>query len=146
MATTVTASTLTVGITESIELNGRNHGNSNVITIDTIADIYKRIVTVPASTDTTIVAFKQTVGPTSQDGSFMDKERVKYIRITNLDNANSVGVSLQIDAQEDNSVADMSHEFTLEPGMSWIYGSPHNSILVDDNDATIIIEHASEQI
>jgi hypothetical protein len=61
MATTITPSTLTVKITESISLNGRNQGSSNTLSIDSINEVYKRIVSCPANSETTIAHFHSSV-------------------------------------------------------------------------------------
>ena len=103
MASTLTASTMTVSISESITLNGKNQGGSTTLSIASIKDIYKRIVTIAADDDATVAVFKSTTA--SSDSAF-DKENVKYIRITNLDDTNSLNISLQLDSGEDNSAAD----------------------------------------
>ena len=53
MASTISAATMTVEITEKIILNGRDQGATNKLSISSIKDVSKRIVTVPASGDTT---------------------------------------------------------------------------------------------
>ena len=45
MATTLTAATLTVTVTESISLNGKDQGATNSFTVASINEIYKHIVT-----------------------------------------------------------------------------------------------------
>ena len=57
MASTITAATLTVRVVESISLNGSAQGASNSFTIDSINEIFKRIVTCPANQDTTVATF-----------------------------------------------------------------------------------------
>ena len=49
MASTVTTATMTVTVSESITLNGKNQGSINTLSIPAIANISKRIVNVPAS-------------------------------------------------------------------------------------------------
>jgi hypothetical protein len=46
MTSTVTAATMTVKIVESITLNGDDHGSTNTLTIASINEVMKRIVTV----------------------------------------------------------------------------------------------------
>ena len=47
MATTITAATLTVTLTEAISLNGYDQGAKNVLAISSIGEVYKRILTIP---------------------------------------------------------------------------------------------------
>ena len=135
MASTITAATMTVTITESIALNGRDQGASNTATIASIKDVSKRIVTIAGDDDATVLVFKSTTA--SADGA-LDKDLVKYIRITNLDNTNSVNISLQLDSGEDNSAADLSVTHLLEAGRSFIMGSPDEAVHADDDSPTIV--------
>jgi len=125
---------LRVTLTEDLSLKGHQYGGEKSFTISSIADVYKRIVTVPASVDTTLVSFKDTVGGAD---SAMDIQNVKYIRVTNLDSSNSVHLSLQIDNDEDDSAADESATILLEAGKSFILGAPHDSVCVNDTNANI---------
>ena len=135
MASTITASTLTVTHTESISLNGSAQGSSNTFTVGSIKDIYKRIVTIASGDDVTVATFKSTTA--ISDAAF-DKDLVKYIRITNLDDSNSVNISLQLDSDEDNSAADLSVTHLLEAGRSFIMGAVDEAVHADDDAATII--------
>ena len=49
MTSTITSSSLTVTITEAITLNGYDQGSQNAATIGSIANVFKRIITVPTS-------------------------------------------------------------------------------------------------
>ena len=135
MASTITASTLKVTIREEIELNGVQQGGVNRLSIGSIKDISKRIVTIAADDDATVLVFKSTTA--IADGS-LDKDNVKYIRITNLDDSNSVNISLQLDSDEDNSAADLSVTHLLESGRSFIMGTPDEAVHADDDAATIV--------
>ena len=95
---------LTVTHTEDITLNGQQFGGTNVKSISGINNIYKRIVTCPANVDTTILRTGVTVDVTD---SSMDVQDVKYIRLTNLDSANSVNVNLQIDVTANATISGM---------------------------------------
>ena len=121
---------LTVILKEDIVIDGHQYGGSKEFVVSGIADIYKRSVTVPASVDTTLVSFKDTVGGAD---SAMDIQNVKYIRVTNLDRTNSVNVSLQIDNDKDHSAT-----ILLEAEKSLILSTPHESIAVSDANATVI--------
>ena len=42
MASTITAASLTVKITEAVTLNGYDYGSQNTLTIDSINEVFKR--------------------------------------------------------------------------------------------------------
>ena len=134
MASTITSADLVVKITEDIVLNGSPQGSTNSFTISSIADVFKRIVSIAADDDATVLVFKSTTA--SADGA-LDKENVKYIRITNLDDTNSVNISLQLDSDEDNSAADIQSTHLLEAGRSFVMGTPDEAVQVHDSSATI---------
>ena len=135
MASTISTANLKVKITEEVILNGKDQGSSNTLTIGSIKDISKRIVTIAADDDATVLVFKSTTA--SADGA-LDKDNVKYIRITNLDDSNSVNISLQLDSDEDNSAADLSVTHLLEAGRSFMMGTPDEAVHADDDAATIV--------
>ena len=134
MATTITAATMTVSITESISLNGSAQGAVNSFTIDSINEVFKRIVTCPANQDTTVATF-QTATNTADNA--IDLEDVRYIRLTNLDDTNSINLSLQTAGGEDGS-PNMSATILIEAGKSFMMGSPHDGIAMDDDAAGIV--------
>ena len=137
MASTITAATLRVNITEDIILNGKNQGGTNILSIASVNEIYKRIVTCPANVDTTIFRSGVTVDVTD---SSMDVQDVKYIRLTNLDDSNSVNINLQIDITESGSGASAVNEtatILLEAGHSFIMGTSHDSIAVYATDGSV---------
>jgi len=135
MASTVSAANLKVKITEEVILNGKDQGGTTELTIASIKDVSKRIVTIAADDDATVLVFKSTTA--SADGA-LDKDTVKYIRITNLDDSNSVNISLQLDSDEDNSAADLSVTHLLEAGRSFMMGTPDEAVHADDDAATIV--------
>lgn len=135
MATTIKSSTLTVSIVEDVFLNGSQQGSKNTLSISGIKDIFKRIITIAADDDATVLVFKSTTA--IADGA-LDLQNVKYIRVTNLDDTNSVGLSLQLDSDEDNSAANESCTILLEAGRSFIMGTPDEGIHVDDDSAGIL--------
>ena len=135
MASTISTANLKVKITEEVILNGKDQGGTTELTIASIKDVSKRIVTIAADDDATVLVFKSTTA--SADGA-LDKDTVKYIRITNLDDSNSVNISLQLDSGEDNSAADLSVTHLLEAGRSFMMGTPDEAVHADDDDATIV--------
>ena len=126
--------TLNVTHTETITLNGQEFGGINSLSITGINDIYKRIVTCVDDTDCTIATF-QTATSTS-DGA-IDLENVRYIRVTNLDDANPVNLSLQVAGGEDGS-PNMSTTILLKAGESFMLGTVHDGIALDDDAAGIV--------
>ena len=126
---------LTVTHKEDITLNGQQFGGTNIFSISGINDVYKRIVTCPAGSDTTIAIFDSTEAVS--DGS-IDIQEAKYVRVTNLDSSNSVNLSVQLDSDEDDSAANESATSLLEAGQSFVIGTPHESFHVNDDAATII--------
>ena len=135
MASTISNGTLKVTITEHCILNGRNQGATNTFSISSINEIFKRIVSVAADDDATVLVFKSTTA--SADGA-LDKEDVKYVRITNLDDTNSVNLSLQLDSGEDNSAADLSVTHLLEAGKSFMMGTVDEAVHADDDALGIV--------
>ena len=137
MASTITASTMTVTVTESIALNGKDQGASSALSIASITEVLKRIVACPANVDTTVFRSGVTVDVTD---SSMDVQDVKYIRLTNLDNADSINVNLQVDVTESGSGASAVNEtatLLLAAGHSFIMGTSHDSIAVYDADGSV---------
>tara|TARA_X000001388_G_scaffold77242_1_gene77203 strand:- start:26 stop:496 length:471 start_codon:yes stop_codon:yes gene_type:complete len=125
---------LTVTLTEDLLLNGSTRGSTNILTITGIESVYERVVTIPANSDGTVVLTKDTIA--SQDGA-VDIQDTKYIRVTNLDSTNNVNLSLQIDTGEDDSGADESASISLPAGHSFMMGTPHTALNVNDEVATI---------
>ena len=108
MASTITAAALTVTITESIELNGKNQGGTNTLVIPSVATISKRIVDVPAS-EVEIIAMSTAVA----SGTFVEGD-VRYIRITNLDDTNHVTLTFKDEDATEFAIL-------LDKGQSFIY-------------------------
>ena len=138
MASTITASTLTVTLTEKIILNGRDQGSTTELSIGSINEVYKRIVSCPANSETTLAHFHSSVA----DGTLspLDIDNVKYIRVTNLDDTTSITLSLQSDVGEDDSAADESASLLIEAGKSFIMGSPNDGIGISDANANLVTD------
>mgnify|MGYP003143487609 FL=1 len=134
MASTVTATTLTVTVTENISLNGTPYGGTNTTSIGSIKEVHKRIVRCIDDSDCTIATF-QTATHTS-DGA-IDLENVRYIRVTNLDDANPMNLSLQVAGGEDGT-PNMSTTILVKAGESFIMGTIHDGIALSDANANIV--------
>ena len=122
MATTICNATMTVSLTESVTLNGTQQGATNTLSIDNINEIYKRIVTVPAS-EVEILAMSTAV----TTGTFIESD-VLYIRITNKDDTNHVGLIFKNENNDEFGVK-------LDKGQSFIYNGDLAGGVVDTMDA-----------
>ncbi len=61
MASTIKSKTLRVTIQEDIVLDGVNYGSKKKLNIPSINEIFKRIVTCPANSETTLAHFHSSV-------------------------------------------------------------------------------------
>ena len=138
MATTLVNATLKVTVKEEITLNGKRQDSENVLRISDINEIYKRIITCPANSETTLAHFHSSVA----DGTLapLDIDDVKYILVTNLDASTSATLSLQSDVGEDDSAADESASLLFEAGKSFIMGSPNDGIGISDANANLVTD------
>ena len=82
---------LTTTVTESVIINGSVRGSTNTVTTTGINNVYERVVTCTSAQTTHIAAFD-----TNSYGSAVqiDKEDVRYIRVTNLDSTNSLELAI----------------------------------------------------
>ena len=122
MTSTLTAATMTVTVTESINLNGTNQGATNTLSLASIAEISKRIVNVPAS-EVEVVK----MGTAVAAGQFIEST-VKYIRFTNLDDTNHIGLIFKNENDDEFGVK-------LDKGQSFIYNGDISGGVVDTMDA-----------
>lgn len=88
MASTVTASTLTVQVKEEITLNGTTYDQTTTHTISSIGNYMKKILPLGASATQTVNTFTTT--PRNNE---FDIDDLKYIRVTNLDDTDAVIVN-----------------------------------------------------
>ena len=123
MATTVTSSTLRVWIKESIKLNGEQHGGETILSIPSINEISKRIVTV-TTTETTMLTFSTAAG----QGKYIAAD-VRYLRITNLDADNHIMLTFK---DEDNT----EFRIKVDAGHSFIYPGDNSGGFVDTMKAS----------
>tara|TARA_Y100000114_G_scaffold131400_1_gene129590 strand:- start:316 stop:783 length:468 start_codon:yes stop_codon:yes gene_type:complete len=126
---------LVVNISEEVTLNGKVRGSENSLEISSVTQVLHRIVTCPANQDTTVANFH---AATNTSDNALDVEDAKYIRVTNLDASNSINLSLQIDAAEDDSAAAESATILVAAGRSFIMGTPSDGLAVSDANATIV--------
>ena len=123
MATTIEAATLTVTLTEQIELNGQEKGSTNSLTISDVTEVSQRIVNVPAS-EVVILA----MGTAVAAGQFVEST-IRYIRITNKDDTNHVILVFRSESGDE-----CVHK--LDYGQSFIYAGDNSGGVVDTHDAS----------
>ena len=115
MATTVASADLKIMIREVISLNGNSYDSVNMKILPNIKEVTKRIITVPTasiddnSTAEGVAVFSPT--DTLQTGPYAETD-VRYIRITNLDDANHVILQLHNDRENVTAIKlDYGHSF-----------------------------------
>ena len=130
MASTITNATLTVIVTESIDLNGVQQGSSNVLSISNINEISSRIVTA-TTTEAGLVGFLSalsSVGVTANKVGYMagiyDDGDIRYMRFTNLDDTNHITLTFR---DEDNT----EFRVKVDAGHSFIYPGDNSGGVVD---------------
>ena len=123
MTTTLTAATLTVTLTESIELNGVEQGGTNTKTISSVNEVSKRIVTV-TTTEAEVIAFHASA---ISSGTFIEGD-VRYIRFTNLDATNFIALTFKNENDDEFAVK-------VDAGHSFIYPGDNSGGVVDTMDA-----------
>ena len=124
MATTITPATLTVTVTESITLNGINHGATNTKTIASINEISKRILTITTN-EATIATFS---GAVASAGHYNDSA-VRYMRFTNKDDTNFLTLTFTNSAGDEVAIK-------LDAGNSFIWVADNSGGMVDVFNAT----------
>ena len=129
MATTVSATSLTVAITETISLNGVDRGSGTTATIASIGEVSSRIMSISHATNgTEIIAISTAKGI----GTY-DKTAVKYLRITNLDDTNFI--ILMFTDGDGAGTGSHAWELKLEAGKSLILGDTSSIDNVPDIDS-----------
>lgn len=81
---------MTVTIQEELTINGKDRGNKNSISINSVTETFNRVLTV-TNTEQTILEFQAT---NPSGGAFVDAT-MQYLRITNLDASNTVDLRIQ---------------------------------------------------
>ena len=124
MASTVTASTMTVSVSESITLNGKNQGGTTTTTISSISEITKRILSI-TTTEAVIATFSAAV---ASAGHYV-AANVRYIRFTNLDDAAFVALTFR---NQDNDEVSIK----LDYGQSFIWNGDNGNGMTAVMNAT----------
>ena len=132
MASTISAATLTVTLTESITLNGSQQGGTNTKTFASINEISKRILTITTN-ESTIATFS---GAVASAGHYNDSA-VKYMRFTNKDDTNFLTLTFR--NQDNDEVA-----IKLDAGNSFIWHADNSGGMVGVFNATQDADAASD--
>ena len=121
---------LKVTIREELTLNGYDQGATNTLTISSINELSKRIVTA-TTTEAGLLGFLpalSSVGVTANKVGYLagilDDGDVRYIRITNLDDSNHITLTFR---DEDNT----EYRMKVDAGHSFIYPGDNSGGLVD---------------
>ena len=111
-------------ISESVTLNGSVRGSTNTLTTTGIVDTLERTISCTHSQTTTIAEFGATPHAAASN---IDRDNVKYIRITNLDDTNECMLGVVSGAS--------NYQVRLRAGASHIlYNS--DDIFVAEEDTT----------
>ena len=126
MASSLSNATLNVTLTESIVLNGSEHGSKKKMSISGVNEISKRIMTCTTS-GTQIYAG----GSSVSYGTFATSD-VKYVRITNLDQSLDPA-RLEYQIYNENDLNSKEHSgFVDDPD---VYGVVGSNVSFHDRDA-----------
>ena len=132
MTTTLTASTLTVTLTESVSLNGQALGASNSKAVASVNEVTKRILTITTA-ESVIATFSAAV---ASAGHYVAAD-VKYMRFTNLDDTNFITLTFR--NQDNDEVA-----IKLDAGQSFMWFGDNDGGMVDIFNATQDADAASD--
>ena len=117
---------LTVTLKEAVTLNNRDQGATTRLTISSINEVVKRIVTV-STTESGLVGFSAAsstdLGISYLAGQFVEAD-VRYVRITNLDSTNHIILTFR---DEDSTEFAMK----VDAGHSFIYPGDNSDGVVD---------------
>lgn len=124
---------LTAKVTESITMSSGTVDSTHTLSIGSIADVVKRVVTVD-TTEMKLLAFGQhgatDSGASTTVGTF-DRDAVRYIRITNTNNTNHIWLTFEFEVDTN------SPEFLLklDKGQTFLLNPDLATGVVDIGDA-----------
>ena len=128
--TSFTGATLTVTLTEDLTIDNRDYGSKQTMSIASIADVTRRLITV-TTTEAVIATFAAAVGP----GQYIAAD-VMYIRFSNLDDTNFITLTFR--NQDNDEVA-----IKVDAGKSLILCGDNSGGMVDILNATQDADAAS---
>ena len=103
--------TLKVKIQEDIIIENQDYSSKRTKEITSVNDILKRIVSVPANVDVSLVVFQDNVGTNSYPN--IDVDLLKYMRITNLHASTDINLAVIGDTANFQIVLQAGHSFML---------------------------------
>ena len=125
MASTITSSTMTVSIKETISINGKNQGSTTTKSISSISNVFKRQITCPLDEITLYTTHASIVG-----GNQFDSDLIKYARISNLDDTNAVDIIITSETNDEVCK-------TLKAGESLLLWGHDSTIFADGAALTV---------
>lgn len=112
MATTLSPTSLTVSITETLDINGIDQGGTNQVVIANIKEFDKRIVRVPSGSEVNLLTYGTAVG----SGQVI-RANIAYLRITNKDDTNFIRIrAIKTGAEVADIRLDAGKSFMLHNG------------------------------
>lgn len=125
--------TLTVTHTESITLDGRSRGAEKSYTIASIESVHESSRVLTTSTEQIITM----VDAPDSTALALDVQLIKYIRLTNLDDVDTISLGIIQKAGTGDPVVNGCFSLKLLPGESFVAGPPEDSInALATNDPT----------
>jgi len=125
MATTVSKTIFTSKIIESIIINGQQQRVYTLLSIPNVTDYSHRILSV-ATSATTLLSL------TAADaGGAVDKARMQYVRLTNLDDTNNIQLTFTLTTDID------TYEVVLGPKKSHMLTHKQGDTTTDSGAATL---------
>ena len=119
-----TGETLTVTITEDLTIDNRDYGSKQTLTVPSIVDVTRRLVTILHTAESVIATFAATIGP----GGYIAGD-VMYMRFTNLDDTNFVTLTFR--NQDNDEVA-----IKIDDGKSLVICGDNDGGMADIFNAT----------
>ena len=115
MASTIAPARLNVIIREQVTVNGTDYGGTTTYAAGGITEVSRRIITTHGTASTEVLRF----WPSASAGQFINTD-VRYVRITNLDDANYVTLRFTGSGSTD-------YAFRLDPTGSHVIMTPQPS-------------------
>jgi len=130
MASTITPATLTVKISESVILNGSEQGNTNTITVSNINEISREIFHCDTSENNLLWFIDEIASADTGSGHnrFL-RNKVMYVRITNLDDTNYVTLTVRNHSDDEFAIK-------LSAGASFIVNGASSTAVNNIFDAS----------
>tara|TARA_R100000234_G_scaffold164_1_gene108 strand:+ start:3423 stop:3905 length:483 start_codon:yes stop_codon:yes gene_type:complete len=133
--TAYSGGTLTVKLTESLTIDGRDYGGTSSSTFSSIKNVTRRIETI-TTTEATIITFDTVIGA----GQYIPAN-IAYMRFTNLDDTNFVTLTLKNSANDEVAIKlDAGKTFVLAGDNSGGMASMMNAVAGDAGSDTALAD------